>query len=124
MRIWEDFRPVGTNPWPINPNPTQSTLATGPVSVRGRSGGWGRASLLALHGFRGAGEDFALFTARTRHAVLAPDLPGHGGTATDDPRDYALAASRLWPLLAEAPVVLEVGKHHFEKRGKFPSTNT
>jgi pimeloyl-ACP methyl ester carboxylesterase len=54
--------------------------------------------LLALHGFTGSGADFAPLAAALGRAVIAPDLPGHGGTS-GPPLGVAACADALALLL-------------------------
>lgn len=53
--------------------------------------------ILALHGFTGCAEDFALLAKQPEFAhtpIFAPDLPGHSqSSALDDPLSYALETS-------------------------------
>lgn len=66
-------------------------------------------TVLALHGFTGTGHDFAPIARSLRHAVLAPDLIGHGRTeAPLGIEHYRIGAAveTLAALLPEAPILL------------------
>ncbi|HUG86369.1 MAG TPA: alpha/beta fold hydrolase, partial [Euzebya sp.] len=50
--------------------------------------------VVLLHGWTGSKEDFDRIIAAlaSRRRVVAPDLPGHGGTAPASDGDYSLPA--------------------------------
>ena len=50
-----------------------------------RSRGWETPAVLAIHGFTGSGRTWDALPGELRgRAVIAPDLPGHGGTPARD----------------------------------------
>jgi 2-succinyl-6-hydroxy-2,4-cyclohexadiene-1-carboxylate synthase len=64
---------------------------------------------LALHGFTGGGEDWAPIAEGAPVPLLAPDLPGHGGTQLGRPvsvTDCADALGRLWDAAVGGPTVV------------------
>lgn len=66
------------------------------------------APLLALHGFTLTGEQFASLAAEVGREIIAPDLPGHGGSAnapTDIPSVVASILEVVTAIGAPVPVL-------------------
>jgi 2-succinyl-6-hydroxy-2,4-cyclohexadiene-1-carboxylate synthase len=82
---------------------TRFAVPGGELRVRRMGAG---PRLVALHGFTHHGGSFAELAGFLDHEILAPDLPGHGGTTVSPTYDAAVAALAFWLEAFGAPVPL------------------
>jgi 2-succinyl-6-hydroxy-2,4-cyclohexadiene-1-carboxylate synthase len=86
-----------------------SMISVGDVELRLQRWPGGAPPILALHGFTGAGSDFAPLARRLPNAVWAPDLLGHGGSRVPD-HAQAWGFEAQAALLAQLPRTLDLDR--------------